>query len=149
MLFACWVTRATDTHSEYILLHPSSRQQSLTGSPFNCTFICTCISCWVFDLVCDEEKVTCHLSAIASNYLLPFNIVNDGAIHFIKQALLLSLSISNVCPFECCYYGIWLQSTIVAYFTYSWRFAQSRHSIHWNKCSLIWWNTWPNNWHLR
>jgi hypothetical protein len=30
----------------------------------------------VFNLVCVEEKVTRHLSAITGNYLLPFNILN-------------------------------------------------------------------------
>jgi len=33
-----------------------------------------------------------------------------------KQVLLFSLSINKVYPFECCYCGIWFQSTIVAYF---------------------------------
>ena len=33
MSFACGITKATDTHSEYVILTPSPRQQWLRGRP--------------------------------------------------------------------------------------------------------------------
>ena len=40
MFFACWITKATDTHLEYVILFAFSLQQWLTNAP-QCYVICT------------------------------------------------------------------------------------------------------------
>ena len=41
MRFACWITKATDTHSEYVLLIAFARQQWLHKTRLNISFIGT------------------------------------------------------------------------------------------------------------
>jgi hypothetical protein len=41
MRFACWITKATDTDSEYVILIAFRRQQGLSERALNVTFIRT------------------------------------------------------------------------------------------------------------
>ena len=45
MRLACWITKATETHSEYVILLPFAQQQCLLKPAFSATFIC--IACLV------------------------------------------------------------------------------------------------------
>ena len=41
MRFACWITKATDTHSEYVLIFAFARQQRLHKTRLSVSFIPT------------------------------------------------------------------------------------------------------------
>jgi len=46
MSFACWITKATDTHSEYVILIGFSRQQRLRERAPILRLYVNCLSCW-------------------------------------------------------------------------------------------------------
>ena len=55
MCFACWITKATDTHSEYLILIPFPRQQWLCD---NASVLCLMhIACLVGTIVACLLKV--------------------------------------------------------------------------------------------
>jgi hypothetical protein len=45
MRFACWITKATDTHSEYVILTVFSRQQWLRERASMLRLYVHCLSC--------------------------------------------------------------------------------------------------------
>ena len=46
MRFACWITKATDTHSEYVILTAFQRQQCLRESVSMLRLYVHCLSCF-------------------------------------------------------------------------------------------------------
>ena len=45
MCFACWITKATDKHSEYVIALGFSTATICTGTRLNCTLYVHCLSC--------------------------------------------------------------------------------------------------------
>jgi hypothetical protein len=56
MRFACWITKATDTHSEYVILIAFPRQQWLSGS---CTMLRLQIHCLSYYLWGHSKVFVC------------------------------------------------------------------------------------------
>jgi len=47
MRFACWITKTTDTHSEYVTLIALPRQKIVTRTRLKVTLYVHCLSCYV------------------------------------------------------------------------------------------------------
>jgi hypothetical protein len=63
MRFACWITKATDTHSEYVILIPLAQQQWLRehASVFHYTYIdclVICLKSQVSYVVCSSKPTS-------------------------------------------------------------------------------------------
>jgi hypothetical protein len=58
MRFPCWITKATDTHSEYVILIAFSRQQWLRELAPNVTFIRTLPVLYIFSMRTNSNYAT-------------------------------------------------------------------------------------------
>jgi hypothetical protein len=67
MRFACWITKATDTHSQYIILIAFPRQQWLRE---RASVLCYAyIACLVsFNVISDLTKASCRLLRDTERY---------------------------------------------------------------------------------
>ena len=76
MSFACWITKATDTHSEYVILIAFARSKWLRENssmlPYTCTpFLVKCLSRWHVDEPFDEDSSLTSFYALLTGRQLP------------------------------------------------------------------------------
>jgi hypothetical protein len=70
--FACWITKATDTHSEYVIQYCFSTATMVRQTHLNVTLYIRCLSRYMLSLVVHEENSCWALNS--STALSPLNI---------------------------------------------------------------------------
>jgi hypothetical protein len=70
MRFACWITKATDTHSQYVILIAFPRQQSLRerASILSYTYIACLVERYLYPISIAVFNITSVVCRIANNY---------------------------------------------------------------------------------
>jgi hypothetical protein len=64
MRLACWTTKATNTHSEYVILFAFTRQQWLTLTRLSVTLYVRCLSCLTGTLFQPLSLTACHTAEL-------------------------------------------------------------------------------------
>jgi hypothetical protein len=75
MRFACWVTNATDTHSEYVILIAFTRQKIVKATRLNVTLYVHCLPCQVLTAVL--YRIPFFLYTILRRWVVGYRLVES------------------------------------------------------------------------
>jgi hypothetical protein len=59
MRYACWITKATNTHPEYVILNCSTTATMVARTHLSVTLYVHCLSCFVFTLISATIRLFC------------------------------------------------------------------------------------------